>query len=127
MGLLTGLTYLSLYENFSLNGVLPSELGQLTDLQSLDLVDNDFSGNIPTELTQLTSLTLIGLYGNLLTGTVPTGFCSPPFPDWRGDGSFGSFRLLADCEDTINELQCDCCDVCYDENGNRYDWLGNPI
>lgn len=56
IGLLTGLTFLSLQMN-RLEGPLPSELGLLTSLvDGLHLYGNRFSGKIPTELGLLTKL-----------------------------------------------------------------------
>ena len=66
----------------------------------------------------LTNLNALFLYNNNLTGQVPSGFCVAPFPDWRNSGD----ALYADC---ISEVQCDCCDGCFDESGNCFDWNGS--
>ena len=56
----------------SLTGTLPSELGLLTALTKLYLVDNALSGVLPTELGLLTALVELILDGNSLTGSLPT-------------------------------------------------------
>ena len=141
LGLLTALTELFLLHNF-LTGTIPPKLGQLAALERLQMDGNQLTGTIPSQLGQLTALTYLGLDSNRLTGTiplalaqltnlnilflgsnnltgrVPSGFCAAPFPDWRADG-VGGGRLYADC---ISEVQCDCCDVCYDASGNGFCW-----
>ena len=104
----------------NLQGTIPSELGLLTALTWLSMSRNQLSGTIPTELTQLTNMEELYLYGNNLIGTVPSGFCAAPFPDWRTDGQAGN-KLYADC---MSEIQCDCCDACYDESDVKYCWNG---
>ena len=63
---------LSLYNN-GLSGEIPSEIGNLTQLTSLNLGSNDLSGEIPAEIGNLTQLTSLYLYGNELSGEIPTG------------------------------------------------------
>ena len=55
-----------------LSGSIPTELGQLTNLQTLYLGQNQLSGSIPTELAQLTNLRYLDLFGNQLSGSIPT-------------------------------------------------------
>ena len=66
-------THLSLYA-MELNGSIPAELGQLTNLQQLFLFrnGNGLSGSIPAELGQLTNLEKLGLSGNELSGSIPS-------------------------------------------------------
>ncbi|KAJ8443472.1 hypothetical protein Cgig2_016955 [Carnegiea gigantea] len=45
----------------------------MTDLESLDLSNNNFSGEIPQRLTKLTSLEVINVSYNLLVGPIPQG------------------------------------------------------
>ena len=68
---LTNLTWLSLNVN-QLTGAIPTELAQLTNLTDLNLGGNQLTGTIPTELAQLTNLTWLNLGFNQLTGTIPT-------------------------------------------------------
>ena len=66
-GRVTGLSL-----NFNqLNGAIPAELGNLTNLTSLYLSNNQLSGNIPPELGNLTNLTELGLSNNQLSGNIP--------------------------------------------------------
>ena len=64
-----------------LNGRIPTELGSLANLQSLDLSDNQLTGTIPTELGSLANLQELYLGGNLLTGCVPDGLRDVPNND----------------------------------------------
>ena len=121
LGKLTALETLDLRENH-LTGTIPTQLGELTALYALSLRSNQLTGTIPLALTQLINLNRLYLYNNNLTGQVPSGFCAAPFPDWRFDGAFGNNALHADC---MAEVQCDCCDVCYDERGNGFCWNGS--
>lgn len=57
--------------NSNLTGSLPPVLGNLTNLQILDLMWNQISGSIPKELGNLANLQLLLLNGNNLTGTIP--------------------------------------------------------
>ena len=56
-----------------LRGSIPAELGDLTELQTLDLRSNRLSGPIPAELGALTNLESLRLSDNQLTGCVPVG------------------------------------------------------
>jgi somatic embryogenesis receptor kinase 1 len=47
--------YRELYSN-NINGAIPDELGNLTNLVSLDLYLNNFTGSIPESLGQLLKL-----------------------------------------------------------------------
>jgi len=60
------------YKN--LEGVLPSDLGNLTALKRLDLLNNNISGNIPIEISNCENLTLLSLEDNQLTGNIPIEF-----------------------------------------------------
>ena len=71
LGSLTNLQTLHLYEN-ELSGALPAELGSLTNLQTLHLYDNQLSGELPAELGNLTNLRELHLYENELSGELPT-------------------------------------------------------
>ncbi len=56
----------------SFRGPIPTELGNLTELDHLNLGRNDLTGTIPTQLGNLTNLKHLTLRGNRLTGTIPT-------------------------------------------------------
>ena len=55
----------------AMTGSIPPELGQLTQLKSLDLSGNELTGPIPPELGQLRQLKWLDLSYNELTGTIP--------------------------------------------------------
>ena len=52
-------------------GTIPSELGNLSNLQGLSLNDNQLTGGIPEELGSLANLQQLSLWGNRLTGGIP--------------------------------------------------------
>jgi len=60
--------------NNSLNGTLPGEIENLTELKDLNLYINRISGDLLSGLGKLTNLTTLNLGGNLLSGTVPVDF-----------------------------------------------------
>ncbi len=70
IGQLANLQHLDLRINL-LTGEIPAELGRLANLRSLDLQINMFTGEIPAELGQLSSLRSLGLSSNQLTGEIP--------------------------------------------------------
>ncbi|KAB2087897.1 hypothetical protein ES319_A04G136400v1 [Gossypium barbadense] len=58
--------------NANLSGQLVPQLGQLLNLQYLELYSNNISGIIPEDLGNLTNLVSLGLYLNTLTGHIPS-------------------------------------------------------
>ena len=70
LGQLSQLKWLSLYNN-GLRGMIPPELGQLSQLQWLDLGGNMLIGSIPAELGRLSQLEWLDLSDNVLIGTIP--------------------------------------------------------
>ena len=70
LGDLTNLQYLNLAWN-SLSGTIPAELGDLTNLEHLDLSANSLSGAIPAVLGDLTNLRDLDLARNSLSGAIP--------------------------------------------------------
>nr|AKN89445.1 somatic embryogenesis receptor kinase protein [Dendrobium officinale] len=71
LGQLKNLQYLELYSN-NISGLIPPELGNLTSLVRLDLHLNNFTGGIPDSLGNLSKLRFLRLNNNSLTGTIPT-------------------------------------------------------
>ena len=55
-----------------LTGTIPPELGNLNNLERLNLTRNQLTGDIPPELSLLTNLEILALGGNQLTGPIPT-------------------------------------------------------
>ncbi|KAK7285539.1 hypothetical protein RJT34_20313 [Clitoria ternatea] len=64
-------TQLSL-PNKNLSGYIPSELGFLTSLKTLNLRFNNFSNSIPSRLFTATTIIVIDLSRNSLSGPLPT-------------------------------------------------------
>jgi len=69
LGNLTGLRYLLVEEGFT-NGAIPSEYGLLSDLIILDLNFNNLTGSIPESIYGLTKLFQLDLNDNSLNGTI---------------------------------------------------------
>ncbi|XP_039146196.1 LRR receptor kinase BAK1 [Dioscorea cayenensis subsp. rotundata] len=70
LGQLKNLQYLELYSN-NITGTIPIELGNLTNLVSLDLYLNNFTSVIPDTLGNLSKLRFLRLNNNTLTGQIP--------------------------------------------------------
>ena len=54
-----------------LSGSIPTELGNLTNLEGLSISGNQLSGTVPPELGILTKLSVLYLHGNQLRGSIP--------------------------------------------------------
>ncbi|XP_038973331.1 receptor-like protein EIX1 [Phoenix dactylifera] len=67
---LHGLAHFRLAVN-KLSGILPEWLGELENLQVLDLSYNSFRGPVPRSIGKLSLLTDLSLEGNELNGTLP--------------------------------------------------------
>ena len=70
LGQLSNLTYLNLRTN-DLTGTIPASLGNFAKLRVLNLNGNDLTGTIPEELGNLASLREMWLHANDLTGPIP--------------------------------------------------------
>jgi len=71
IGLLTNMTLLDLSDNF-IGGPIPKEMASLRKLQSLKLRHNELSGVIPTFLGDLLDLEILDLGFNFLNGSLPS-------------------------------------------------------
>ena len=71
IGNLIGLKSLNMGDN-NLEGMLPAELGNLGVLTELYLDNNQFSGQIPTTIGNLDSLKILNLRYNQLDGAIPS-------------------------------------------------------
>ncbi|KAK3211884.1 hypothetical protein Dsin_016590 [Dipteronia sinensis] len=70
LGQLKNLQYLELYSN-NISGQIPGAIGNLTNLVSLDLYLNSFDGPIPDSLGKMMKLRFLWLNNNNLTGSIP--------------------------------------------------------
>ena len=75
IGNLINLTSLDLHGN-QLTGPIPPEIGNLINLTSLDLHGNQLTGPIPPEIGNLTNLTILNFTENQLTGIIPNEICN---------------------------------------------------
>ena len=66
----TRLEFLELQNN-NFTGVIPSQIGLLTNLKELALLNNHFFGSIPPEIGNLINLDALALSGNHLMGPIP--------------------------------------------------------
>ena len=71
LGNLTNLVTLSIVNDRSLGGTIPPELGNLTNLEALELIYNDVGGEIPPELGNLANLKELTIRKNKLIGEIP--------------------------------------------------------
>ncbi|KAM3327626.1 hypothetical protein P3S68_033675 [Capsicum galapagoense] len=72
IGDLVGLCTLNLSHN-CLEGHIPASFHQLSVLESLDVSSNKIGGEIPQQLVSLTSLAVLNLSDNRLVGCIPKG------------------------------------------------------
>lgn len=71
IGELADLEYLWI-DNNRMGGPLPSEIGRMNSLIQMDIYSNRFASSIPTTLGQLRNLERFSAYSNLLQGSIPT-------------------------------------------------------
>lgn len=108
----------------SLEGPIPTTIGDLTSLVDLRLYGNNFAGELPLQIGQCTSLTYVDIEYNSFTGEVPftmvnldvLEFFYLQFNDFQGSIPSGLcvanstlVQLVPDCE-----IQCDCCTPPYE-------------
>jgi hypothetical protein len=108
-GIPTALGQLSKLESLDLtaNAItesIPSELGQLSNLLLLSVYETRVTGQVPAELANLTTLTELYIARTSLTGELPVGVCEDlPFLQ----------QVWADCTAVTG---CECCTTCcYDD------------
>ena len=71
IGALTNLISLNLQANH-FSGSIPPEIGNLSNLIHLYIQNNDLTGSIPSEIGNLVSLTDLKLYNNDFSGSIPS-------------------------------------------------------
>ncbi|CAL5377756.1 unnamed protein product [Camellia sinensis] len=82
--------------NANLSGQLVPELGQLLNLQYLELYSNNIRGQIPIELGNLTSLVSLDLFSNNLSSIIPDTLGSSATGAIAGGVAAGAALLFAD-------------------------------
>ncbi|KAL2349050.1 hypothetical protein Fmac_003050 [Flemingia macrophylla] len=75
IGNLTNLQTVLLQDN-NITGPIPSEIGRLQKLQTLDLSDNLFIGQLPDSLSHMKGLHYLRLNNNSLTGPIPSSLAN---------------------------------------------------
>ena len=65
-----------------LTGIIPAELGDLEQLESLRFAESEFTGTIPVEIGDLQLLFSLHLQDNQLTGSIPMELGELPLLDW---------------------------------------------
>ncbi|KAE9467289.1 hypothetical protein C3L33_00798, partial [Rhododendron williamsianum] len=103
---------MALHQN-SLHGVIPSEIGNCSDLRALYLRSNYLQGGIPSDIGNLSSLTIMDLSSNLLKGAIPsslgrltrlrslnisTNFLSGEIPDVGVLSTFGNDSFIGNLD-----------------------------
>ena len=77
LGNLSNLNWLWL-SGSQLTGNIPAELGNLSNLRNLNLSDNQLTGEIPPELGNLSNLNELRISENQLTGEIPRNWATLP-------------------------------------------------
>uniref|UniRef100_A0A2N9HB38 Leucine-rich repeat-containing N-terminal plant-type domain-containing protein n=1 Tax=Fagus sylvatica TaxID=28930 RepID=A0A2N9HB38_FAGSY len=82
-------------------GHMPPSLGNLTNIEWLDLSSNKLTGEIPMQLADLTSLAILNLSENSLVGPIPQGKQFNTFTNESFNGNLGlcGFPLTKTCGD----------------------------
>ncbi|XP_070018353.1 receptor-like protein 9DC3 [Nicotiana sylvestris] len=98
IGDLIGLRTLNLSHN-GLEGLIPTSLQYLSVLESLDLSFNKIGGGIPQQLVSLTSLEVLNLSHNHLIGCIPKGNQFDTFENnsYQGNDELRGFPLSRGC------------------------------
>ena len=114
---LTMLQHLDLSQN-DLSGTISSSISNFGPnqlLYTLLLNFNKFHGTIPSAMGNLTQLVTLEVQGNDLTGTMPLSVCE------IATLHAGNSYLIADCEKDqttgMVEIECSCCTSCCTANG----------
>lgn len=60
------------FSSTSINGTIPSEIGDLSMIESIEIIGANLTGSIPPEIGQLTNLTYLSFFQSNLSGEVPS-------------------------------------------------------
>ena len=71
----------TLSDDYTMSGEIPENIGNLTQLDTLNLAFNQLSGEIPESIGSLINLNYLYLYKNKLGGTIPDIICNI-FPNY---------------------------------------------
>ncbi len=74
IGNLTELKQIGITFNNLLTGAIPPEIGNLSNLESLSFWDDNLTGTIPSEIGNCTNLHTVSFEDNQLTGNIPASF-----------------------------------------------------
>jgi len=91
---------LDLSGNPKLSGPIPSQISQLSLLESFSIANCAFTGEFPQELGVLDEIRQFDIQGNSIIGSIPEEFCE-----------LSMVSLEADCSD--GEVVCNCCTLCF--------------
>ena len=105
IGELTSLASLSL-TNGTLTGTIPTQLGNLPGLRRVWLYGNDLQGTIPTQIDKLSQLEVFEVQRNALNGTMPSALCTIV-----GSKTYVHKSLVADCAEVTCATPA-CCTTC---------------
>ncbi|XVF18622.1 hypothetical protein REPUB_Repub11eG0038300 [Reevesia pubescens] len=113
--------------NFSHNnftGPIPPSLGNLTQLESLDISSNKLGGKIPSRLTDLTFLEVLNLSENDLVGPIPHGNQFNTFDNDSYSGNLGlcGLPLSKQCGNQEGPKQPAPIFVEHDDSGIPFIW-----
>jgi Leucine-rich repeat (LRR) protein len=86
-----------------LSGSIPSQFGDLSNLEALYLYNTELSGPIPESFSNLKSLKILVLNNNNLTGVVPGFLRNGDFERLNLEGN--NFDARGDAEQELRELR----------------------